>query len=39
MLRWAVVRAGHVSALDRDANLEAMRPTPDNPGWVPPASS
>jgi formate-dependent nitrite reductase membrane component NrfD len=33
MLRWAVVRAGHVSALDRDANLEAMRSTPENPGW------
>lgn len=36
MLRWAVMRAGHTSALDRDANLEAMNPTSRNPGWVPP---
>jgi formate-dependent nitrite reductase membrane component NrfD len=36
LLRWAVVRAGHASALDRDANLAAMRATPDNPGWGPP---
>ena len=35
MLRWAVVRAGHTSALDRDANLEAMRPSAQNPGWGP----
>jgi formate-dependent nitrite reductase membrane component NrfD len=33
MLRWAIVRAGHASALDRDANLEAMRPSTRNPGW------
>lgn len=33
MLRWAVIRAGHRSALDRDANLEAMRATERNPGW------
>lgn len=38
MLRWAVVRAGHTSALDRDANLESMRVTADNPGWSPPAA-
>ena len=38
MLRWAVVRAGHASALDRVANLDAMRATPDNPGWEPPPS-
>jgi formate-dependent nitrite reductase membrane component NrfD len=37
MLRWAVIRAGHASALDRDANLAAMRRTTDNPGWGPPA--
>jgi formate-dependent nitrite reductase membrane component NrfD len=36
MLRWAVIRAGHASATDRDANLESMRATPDNPGWAPP---
>jgi formate-dependent nitrite reductase membrane component NrfD len=39
LLRWAVIRAGHASALDRDANLAAMRATPDNPGWGPPALS
>lgn len=39
MLRWAVVHAGHDSAVDRDANLDAMRATPDNPGWGPPGSS
>jgi formate-dependent nitrite reductase membrane component NrfD len=37
LLRWAMVRAGHVSALDRDANLTAMRKTSQNPGWGPPA--
>jgi hypothetical protein len=36
MLRWAVIRSGHASATDRDANLESMRATPDNPGWAPP---
>ena len=36
LLRWAVVRAGHDSATDRDANLAAMRSTPANPGWGPP---
>ncbi len=39
MLRWAVVRAGHRSALDRDANLASMRRTDRNPGWAPPVSS
>jgi len=33
MLRWAIVRAGHTSALDRDANLEAMSSSSQNPGW------
>ncbi|HEU0114449.1 MAG TPA: NrfD/PsrC family molybdoenzyme membrane anchor subunit [Thermomicrobiales bacterium] len=36
MLRWAVVRAGRASAGDRDANLEAMRPSAQNRGWGPP---
>lgn len=36
MLRWAVVRAGHASATDRDANLKAMSPSAQNPGWGPP---
>lgn len=36
MLRWAVIRAGHTSAADRDANLAAMRPSAQNPGWGPP---
>jgi formate-dependent nitrite reductase membrane component NrfD len=38
MLRWAIVRAGHASALDRDANLEAMRPSAQDPGWGPPGA-
>ncbi|HEU5431038.1 MAG TPA: NrfD/PsrC family molybdoenzyme membrane anchor subunit [Thermomicrobiales bacterium] len=36
MLRWAVIRAGRTSAGDRDANLAAMRPSSQNPGWGPP---
>ena len=36
MLRWAVIRAGHTSGQDRDAQLDAMRPREGNPGWVPP---
>ena len=36
MLRWAVIRAGHTSAMDRDANVEAMSPSSQNPGWGPP---
>lgn len=36
MLRWAVIRAGHTSATDRDATLDAMRPSAHNPGWGPP---
>lgn len=35
MLRWSIMRAGQTSALDRDANLEAMRPSARNPGWDP----
>ena len=35
MLRWSIMRAGQKSALDRDANLEAMRPSTKNPGWGP----
>jgi formate-dependent nitrite reductase membrane component NrfD len=35
MLRLAVVRAGRRSAVDRDANLAAMRRTERNPGWGP----
>src|SRR5665811_1797948 len=38
MLRWAVVRAGHTSATDRDANLNAMNPSSQNPGWTPPSA-
>lgn len=38
MLRWAVIRAGHTSAIDRDANLEAMSPSSRNPGWGPPSN-
>ena len=33
LLRWAVVRAGRVSAADRDGTLEAMRPRESVPGW------
>ena len=35
MLRWAIMRAGQMSTQDRDANLEAMRPSAKNPGWGP----
>ena len=33
LLRWGVVQAGHVSARDRDGQLEAMKPTSRAPGW------
>jgi formate-dependent nitrite reductase membrane component NrfD len=33
LLRWAIVRAGRVSAADRDGTLEAMRPRAGSPGW------
>jgi formate-dependent nitrite reductase membrane component NrfD len=32
-LRWAIVRAGHVSAADREETLAATQPTPEAPGW------
>ncbi|MDQ2783434.1 MAG: polysulfide reductase NrfD [Chloroflexota bacterium] len=32
-LRWAVVRAGHVSATDRAGTLAATRPSRAAPGW------
>jgi len=32
-LRWAVVRAGHVSAADRAGTLAATRPSREAPGW------
>jgi len=34
-LRWAVVRAGHVSAADRAGTLAATRPSREAPGWGP----
>jgi len=37
LLRWAIVRAGSASALDRHGALESMRATSDKPGWtIPP---
>lgn len=36
MLRLAVVRAGHDSAVNRDDNLISMQQTARNPGWGPP---
>jgi formate-dependent nitrite reductase membrane component NrfD len=35
LLRWAVVRAGRASALDREGTLEAMKPRKGSPGWGP----
>lgn len=35
LLRWAVVRAGHYSAQDREGTLEAMKPSHSAPGWGP----
>lgn len=34
-LRWAVVRAGHVSAADREGTLAATEPSRAAPGWGP----
>lgn len=34
-LRWAVVRAGHVSAADREGTLAATKPSRAAPGWGP----
>lgn len=34
-LRWAVVRAGHVSAADREGTLAATQPSREAPGWGP----
>ncbi|MEO8289240.1 MAG: NrfD/PsrC family molybdoenzyme membrane anchor subunit [Chloroflexota bacterium] len=33
LLRWAVVRAGRVSAADREGTIEAMKPREGSPGW------
>ena len=33
MLRWAVVRAGKVSADDREVTIEASKPRKGSPGW------
>ncbi len=33
LLRWAVVRAGRVSAADREGTLNAMGPSERSPGW------
>ena len=33
LLRWAVVRAGRVSASDREGTLAAMKPRESVPGW------
>ncbi len=37
LLRWAVVRAGKVSASDRELTLETMKPRERVPGWGPEA--
>jgi len=37
LMRWAIVRAGRVSAEDRQGALHAMRATEKRPGWTPPA--
>ncbi len=34
-LRWGVVRAGHVSAADREQTLDATKPSREAPGWGP----
>ncbi len=34
LMRWAIVRAGRVSALDRQGALDAMRATEERPGWI-----
>ena len=35
LMRWAIVRAGRVSAGDRQGALHAMRSTEQRPGWTP----
>jgi hypothetical protein len=35
LLRFSVVHAGHASAADREATLQATAPTPSAPGWGP----
>ncbi|MEO6457480.1 MAG: NrfD/PsrC family molybdoenzyme membrane anchor subunit [Chloroflexia bacterium] len=37
LMRWAIVRAGRISAEDRQGALHAMRATEQRPGWTPPA--
>jgi len=32
-LRWAIVRAGHVSAADREGTIAATKPSKNAPGW------
>lgn len=32
-LRWAIVRAGHLSAADREGTLAATKPSREAPGW------
>jgi formate-dependent nitrite reductase membrane component NrfD len=34
-LRWGIVRAGHVSAADREGTLAATKPARNAPGWGP----
>jgi formate-dependent nitrite reductase membrane component NrfD len=34
-LRWSVVRAGHVSAADREQTLASTQPSREAPGWGP----
>ena len=33
LLRWAVMKAGHASAADREGTLAAMSPREGSPGW------
>ena len=35
LLRWGIVGAGRTSSQDREETIEAMRSTPERPGWVP----
>ncbi len=37
-LRWGMVRAGHVSAADREETLAATEPSREAPGWMPAGS-
>lgn len=38
LLRWSVIRAGHVSANDREGTLDTVESSPENPGWGPPGA-